>query len=73
MSRASSTRQAQTGHDRRLLHDQLVPVIRAARVVQVKHKRQIVLGVILRTEVLAFRTDYRDAFALRGFRIQRTR
>ena len=45
-------RQAQAGHDRHLLDDQLVPVVRAARMIEVKHKWQVVLGVIFRAQIL---------------------
>ena len=43
--------QAQVGHDGRLLHDEFVAVVGLTRVIQVEHKRQIVLGVIVRAQV----------------------
>src|SRR6267154_2619059 len=48
-------RQTQAGHHRHLLHDKLMTIIRASRMIEVKDKREIVLGVILGAQVLLLR------------------
>ena len=39
----------QARHHGRLLHDELVPIVGTARVVQIENERQVVLGVIFRS------------------------
>jgi len=47
-------RQAQAGHDGHLVYDKFVTIVRASRMILVKHKREVVLRVILRAQVLLF-------------------
>ncbi len=46
--------QAQAGHDRGLLHDELVAIVGASRMIEVEDERQIVLGVVFGTKIALF-------------------
>ncbi len=48
-------RKTEAGHHRHLLHDKLMTIIRASRMIEVKDEREIMLGVILGAQVLLLR------------------